>query len=86
MTWECTPGADGTACTASGSGAIVDSVDLPAGSLDAAFDINGLDQKTNGPGADRYVELVTVWFTDGAGNTQLYGRFSGADAAAAAVG
>lgn len=61
-----------------GTGSRSTSINFPAGSRDVDFSISNINQKTNGPANRQYSELVTVNYTDGLGNQQQYGIFSGA--------
>ena len=54
------------------------------GHTEVSFVVSGLDAKTNGNPNDRYIDLVTVTYTD-AGGTQTYGTFSGANTSSANV-
>jgi hypothetical protein len=62
--------------THSGSGFTTSSVALPAGAEGALFTINNLDAKLNGSPSTRYIDRVTVTYSDGS-NSFTYGIFSG---------
>jgi hypothetical protein len=65
--------------THSGTGSSSTTYDFGApGHTDVSFVITGLNAKTNGKPAGRYIDSVTVTYTD-AGGTQTYGTFSGAN-------
>jgi hypothetical protein len=65
--------------TRQGNGVSTTSVTLPAGSKFPAFSITGLDARTGGNPNQRYNEEVTVNYVNGAGQTVLYGVFSGSN-------
>ncbi|MEZ5009940.1 MAG: T9SS type A sorting domain-containing protein [Chitinophagales bacterium] len=71
--------------THSGNGSSSVTASFDAGSQDVSFNILEIDQKLGGKTNRRYIELVTVTYVDGAGNTQTYGSFSGANMATANV-
>ena len=63
--------------THQGTGSNSTTLSLPAGSRDVSFSISNINSRLNGPASKRYIELVTVSYVDGAGNTQVYGIYSG---------
>ncbi len=52
---------------------------------DVSFAITNISQRTGGPGSRRYIELVTVSYVDGGGNTNTYGTYNGSNVNAATV-
>ena len=71
--------------THSGNGSSSTTLSFSGTHQDVSFTISSINQKLNGQGAKRYIELVTVTYVDGNGITQLYGTFSGADVSSVVV-
>ena len=60
-----------------GTGSTTSSLNFQEGDLDASFTITGLGSKVNGNPNSRYIDVVTVKYVDGNGNTVNYGTFQG---------
>ncbi|SDB65799.1 Por secretion system C-terminal sorting domain-containing protein [Flavobacteriaceae bacterium MAR_2010_188] len=60
----------------SGMGSSSARLTLPTNSRDVSFTVSGLDEYTSGKPTERYIEEITVTYTDIAGNPQTYGTFS----------
>ena len=71
--------------THSGSGSNSTTLNLPEDSQDVSYIISNISQKLNGKPTNKYIEQVDVSFVDGAGNTQVYGTFSGANVSSAQI-
>ena len=65
--------------THTGAGSSSTTLDFGQESSDVSFTISEIGQKTNGKTSNRYIEIVTVSYVDGAGNTVVLGPYSGAD-------
>lgn len=63
--------------THSGAGTNSTTVSFAAGSKDISFDVFDLNSKTNGNPNSRYIDEVTITYTDGNGGNQTYGTFLG---------
>ncbi|MBT8287985.1 MAG: metallophosphoesterase [Bacteroidia bacterium] len=80
----CDPAAQGgTTLTHSGAGS--NEVTYTINGQDVSFTISGLDQRTNGKPANRYVEQVSVSYTDGDNNTVNLGPYTGTNGGSVVV-
>ncbi|HKK78942.1 MAG TPA: T9SS type A sorting domain-containing protein, partial [Phaeodactylibacter sp.] len=64
--------------THSGAGSSSSDVSYSSAHYDIAFTISNIDAQQNGNPNGRYIEVVTVSYVDGNGQSQVYGSFSGA--------
>ena len=69
----------------SGSGISSTTVNLPGLSDGASFNITGIDQVTGGKPNNRYIDLVSVTYSDGINNSIPAGTFSGANVSSATI-
>lgn len=60
-----------------GAGSAQTSINFPSGNSDVSFTISNMDSRLNGNPGNRYDDQVTVSYTDGNGNNQVYGVFLG---------
>ncbi len=65
--------------THSGSGSSSSSITFPEGNTDVDFTISGLNAKTNGRESKKFIEQVTVFYTNNSGIEQLEGMYNGSD-------
>ncbi len=63
----------------SGSGSSSTTLSFPSGTEEVSFTISGLNSRTRGKKSNRFVDVVTVSYLDGNGNTVTQGTYSGAN-------
>ena len=62
-----------------GAGSSQATFDFQPGDQDVSFNITGINAVLKGKPADRYLDEVTVYYLDAAGDTQIYGTYRGSD-------